>query len=47
MFNEGKVTATMDTIELVKDWLSKHIGKTDRLLADYVRKAQMTRSLSG
>jgi methyl-accepting chemotaxis protein/hemerythrin len=45
--NGGKVTITMDTMEFVKDWLQHHIGETDRLLANHVREAQMTRSLSG
>jgi hemerythrin-like metal-binding protein len=44
--NGGKVTVTMGTMEFLRDWLHHHIGKTDRLLANHVRKAQMTRSLS-
>ncbi len=43
----GKVTVTMDPLGFAKDWLQHPIGKTDRLLADHVRKTQMTRSLSG
>ncbi|MGA2185881.1 MAG: bacteriohemerythrin [Bryobacteraceae bacterium] len=34
----GKLTVTTDTLQFLKEWLRHHIGKTDRLLASYVRE---------
>ena len=37
----GKLTVTMDTMTFLRDWLQHHIGKTDKLVANHVRDAQM------
>jgi len=39
----GKLTVTMDTMQFLRDWLQHHIGKTDRLVANHVREAQLAR----
>jgi len=33
----GKLTVTMNTMQFLRDWLSHHIGRTDRLVAEHVR----------
>jgi len=37
----GKLTVTMNTMQFLRDWLSHHIGKTDRLVAEHVRNREL------
>ena len=37
----GKLTVTMNTMQFLRDWLSHHIGKTDRLVAEHVRNCEL------
>jgi len=39
--NAGKLTVTMNTMQFLRDWLSHHIGKTDRLVAAHVRACEL------
>jgi len=37
----GKLTVTMNTMQFLSDWLTHHIGKTDRLVAVHVRSCEL------
>ena len=37
----GKLTVTTNTMQFLRDWLSHHIGKTDRLVAVQVRACEL------